>query len=503
MTQTLLIAAIITGLLIIAGKKRWQGNYKFPHIVKGHPLFGNTFQMPLRAPEQSKWRIELAREHGEMRIGTRHWVFLNSSRTVRDLLEKRAARYSSRLPMPMVQDTMSGGKRIVLMPYTDTWRQIRKIMHGILNTRQLRRFAGYQDVETRQLLLDYLRQPDMWFRANQRYTKSVIMSVVFGKRMRLDDPNIIPLLRQAERMVAYLQPGASLVDSFPVLAQLPKFLHWWRKKGLEYFEESRRVYAKEVDEIAAALRAGGTAPECFAISFLKETEGTAIDYDQTLFVMGTLMEAGSDTSRMTMSQIIAAAALYPAWVQTAQRHLDRVCGHGARLPSFDDRDELQYISAAVKEGLRWRPFVPLGVPHMLTEDDEYEGYRFPAGTVFTWNGAAISQSAKEYNEPERFMPERFLNADVENVLQGHWAFGPGRRVCVGNKVAETNLWLALARLLYCFDIQADPNHPIPIEDVEWATFEKAPFAVQIKPRSDAHRQLILQECSTADISRVK
>lgn len=147
---------------------------------------------------------------------------------------------------------------------------------------------------------------------------------------------------------------------------------------------------------------------------------------QFYFSLGSLMEAGSDTSRMTISQIIAAAALDKRWVQTAREHLDEVCGRYAeRLPTVADKPKLPYITAAVKEGFRWRPFAEIGVPHMLIQDDEYEGYRFPAGTLFTWNALCISQDPREYDEPERFWPERFMNDDLNNVLKGHWNFGPG------------------------------------------------------------------------------
>jgi hypothetical protein len=67
----------------------------------------------------------------------------------------------------------------------------------------------------------------------------------------------------------------------------------------------------------------------------------------------------------------------------------------------------------------------LGAPTTLIKDDEYEGYKFPAGTVFTWNSWAISLSDKEYDEPLKFKPERFMNKDLDNALKGHWAFGPG------------------------------------------------------------------------------
>ena len=109
----------------------------------------------------------------------------------------------------------------------------------------------------------------------------------------------------------------------------------------------------------------------------------------------------------------------------------------------------------------------------MIKDDEYEGYKFPAGTVFTWNAWAISLSEKEYDEPLKFKPERFLNKDLNNALQGHWAFGPGmppspnrrnltvvgRRVCVGWNVGQQNMFIATARLLYCFDFMEDPVCP--------------------------------------------
>lgn len=185
---------------------------------------------------------------------------------------------------------------------------------------------------------------------------------------------------------------------------------------------SCRVYAVQVADLLERMRKG-TAKDCFAVHFLKETEKSDMDHDQKLFVLGSLLEAGSDTSRMTMSQILAAAILYPEWVQTARSELDRVCGEAQRLPGWQDRLQLDYITAAVKESFRWRPFAPIGVPHMLSVDDEYEGFKFPAGTLFTWNSLYISQN--EHEQAHRFYPERFLNDKLHNVMEGHWAFGPG------------------------------------------------------------------------------
>ena len=55
-----------------------------------------------------------------------------------------------------------------------------------------------------------------------------------------------------------------------------------------------------------------------------------------------------------------------------------------RLPGWDDRNKLPYITAVVKEGFSWRPNIAeIGAPTMLIEDDEYEGYKFPTGTIFT------------------------------------------------------------------------------------------------------------------------
>ena len=84
------------------------------------------------------------------------------------------------------------------------------------------------------------------------------------------------------------------------------------------------------------------------------------------------------------------------------------------------------LDPELAEAFRWRPFAEIGLPTMLIQDDEYEGYRFPKGTLFTWNSMAIALDEREYEQPARFWPERFLNADLNDVRKGHWSFGPGK-----------------------------------------------------------------------------
>lgn len=140
----------------------------------------------------------------------------------------------------MTQGIMSQNSRIVLMPYGEKWRKVRKIMHNIIGARQLNLYNSFQELESRHLLYNYLHSPERWFSANGRYSNSVIMSVVFGRRSDLDDPDVVELFETIEEFLAQQQPGKNIVDGFPILDKLPKPLQWWRAKGERNFEKTRR-----------------------------------------------------------------------------------------------------------------------------------------------------------------------------------------------------------------------------------------------------------------------
>ena len=61
----------------------------------------------------------------------------------------------------------------------------------------------------------------------------------------------------------------------------------------------------------------------------------------------------------TIKSFFLAVTLHPEVVLLAQRELDEVLA-GERLPDFSDKPRLPYISAIMKEVLRWRPPTPIG-----------------------------------------------------------------------------------------------------------------------------------------------
>jgi len=85
---------------------------------------------------------------------------------------------------------------------------------------------------------------------------------------------------------------------------------------------------------------------------------------------------------------------------------------------------------------------------MLTENDSYEGYVLPKGTILFANTWAIHQDRDEYELPEEYIPERFLNNKFGTRNDGEapndhrrvtYSFGAGRRVCPGQRLAENSL----------------------------------------------------------------
>lgn len=103
-----------------------------------------------------------------------------------------------------------------------------------------------------------------------------------------------------------------------------------------------------------------------------------------------------------------------------------------------------------------------GMIHCTTQEDHYKGYRIPKGTVIIANAYSIHQNEAKFAEPDRFEPMRYYDyphsaADALNLKDAnerdHFAYGAGRRVCAGIHVAEVSLFIAVAHLLWTFDIE--------------------------------------------------
>lgn len=76
--------------------------------------------------------------------------------------------------------------------------------------------------------------------------------------------------------------------------------------------------------------------------------------------------------------------LYPDVQLRAREEIDRVVGM-KRVPTLEDRPNLPYVEAVVKECFRWHPITPLGLPHASAVDDICTGYFIPKGALILPN----------------------------------------------------------------------------------------------------------------------
>ena len=96
---------------------------KMPPYVKGWPIINQTLDhlspdIPLL---QRKW----LKQYGDLfctKSGATTFIWLSSPQVVKDLIDRRSAIYSSRPPLPLTSDVLSGGRRVAFMPRNNMWR---------------------------------------------------------------------------------------------------------------------------------------------------------------------------------------------------------------------------------------------------------------------------------------------------------------------------------------------------------------------------------------------
>ncbi|KAL1568156.1 cytochrome P450 71A9-like [Salvia divinorum] len=119
----------------------------------------------------------------------------------------------------------------------------------------------------------------------------------------------------------------------------------------------------------------------------------------------------------------------------------------------DDLPKLPYLKAVIKETLRLFPPAPLLLPRQSMSDCNINGYTIPAKTLVIVNAWAIARDPDTWENPDEFVPERFLNSSIDIIGTDFEAipFASGRRGCPGIAMGLATVELELANLVHSFD----------------------------------------------------
>ncbi|KAF4600000.1 hypothetical protein EYR40_007106 [Pleurotus pulmonarius] len=342
-----------------------------------------------------------------------------------------------------------------------------------------------------------------------RYATSVSMRIAYGHQIRSDNDEYIQVGTEgANSLLVGGTPGATVIDLFPILKHLP---NWFPGT---YYASLARTWKPAVDrmhnypyDVVREQMAQGIAKPCIlATELQRRGEQTLSDEDVSVLkgVAGAVHAGGTETTSASLALFAIAMILYPECQKRGQEEIDRIVGRD-RLPTFEDKESLPYVSCIVQEILRWHPSLPLGVAHRSSEDDIYRGMFIPKGSVVIANLRGISLDETVYRNPTEFNPSRFLpksaGGNGEPVFSA--AFGFGRRICPGKHLASGSVWIAVATMLstlYIMKAKDEQGNEItPLMEFDHGLVSRIKdFPCNVTVRSTTARKLVFNAVENID-----
>lgn len=498
----ILAAVVMISLVIVALSKAMRGSGHYPPGPRPYPLIGNLPQ--LSGTESYKAMTKLAEEYGDIYSltfpGGQKAVVINTGELAREAFSKKGDDFSGR-PYTFIGDAITRGTAdIICADFTPTMVALRRIVHSAMKLygHELKRLEGTicseaDDVAKR--FHEHNGQPVDPKIDLTVAVMNVICSLVYGQRYDIHDPEFERIVDYNDKFIEIFA-SYNLVDQFPWLRFFPlrtvKLMNDARSTRDEIinrkYEEHKEKFRLEnannnfqIQDLTDALLKAAFDDAA------KESKGlTPLTEDNIMMTMQDMFNAGMETSSTIMRWILLLMIHYPEVQDKIHKELDDVVGSG-RLPCLKDRENLPYLEAVMLEAMRFISFVPLSLPHKATRNSTLGGYDISKGTLLITNLWAIHHNPQDWDKPDHFIPERFLDENnqlVKHGLKNFIPFGAGRRLCLGKSLAKCEVFLTLARIFHQFVFKRPPGAPLPsLEGRQGVVTHPKPYKMIIEERA--------------------
>ncbi|XP_026055470.1 cytochrome P450 2C31-like isoform X3 [Carassius auratus] len=420
--------ALFLGLIFMVLFEIFRINSRRGQIPPGPrplPFVGTipSFKKPLEAFRSLSQYGEISAVY----IGRKPVIILNTIQVTKEAFVQEA--FSGRPFMPLV-DWLSKGLGIAMVTFGHSWRQQRRFALHTLRNFGLGKKSVEDRVleESRYLIAEMLKAEERFDYDNKHFS---YLLKILSDHFMLSGTTAVQILNLVPFIKHFPGPHQKIMQNFTEL--------------LGFIRNEVREHKETLDP---------DSPRDFIDAYLleiekqqKSNEGSTFHEENMVMSALDLFLAGTDTTATTIRWGLIYLIQNPDVQERCHEEIVRVLGYD-RLPSMDDRDKLPYTYATVHEIQRCANIVPFGVAHETTQPTKLRGYDIPKGTVIMTNLAAIFSDKKHWKHPDAFNPENFLDENGNFFKpESFIAFSLGPRVCLGETLARTELFLYITSLL--------------------------------------------------------
>ncbi|EGC30784.1 hypothetical protein DICPUDRAFT_92912 [Dictyostelium purpureum] len=429
-------------------------NKKEPNGPLALPLIGNIHQFK-KAPHHLITKME--KEFGNkgivrIYIGDTKAFFISDLELIKEIFIHNWELFNNRPKTPTL-NIGTNGYRGINGAHGECWEKNKKIISKAIRKANIKHIYSLLDTQVEELIKSMSTyetkktnfNPKLYIR---KFVLSTMLKYIFNEKLPLDDDlksgSVYKLTNEMEKIFKLLSVSR-LGDHVKIFQSI---FYYYLKKTDKNFKTLKNLIIEKYNE---HLKSFNKESPRDLLDILIDNYEMSTNMDDILNITQVTLDiflAGTDTSSNSLVWLILKLVNYPEHQEKAYNEIKNAIQNGRDKVLLSDRPNTPYLQAIIKEVYRMHPIVVFGLPRLNNQDVYIKDHFIPKNSYVFINYHSIGYNENYYNNPCYFDPSRFLGPTPET----HFPFGLGPRNCLGQQLAQDQIYLCIANILLKFKL---------------------------------------------------